>query len=481
MISEPSYGLPLPGRSSEYLFPISILLAVIASTLSGHLLWMAMPFGILFIAISIHKIHWVYFLLLASIPFSTEVEIPGGLSTDFPDEPLMWWLCLIGGIYILSNTKVITKLLQHPLTWMLVFHWIWILVCSIGSQDIVISIKYWLSKSWYLFIFYVLAYTFLKSEKRLITFSWISAIGACITVLFVEGRHGMTGFAFNTINTVVQPFFRNHVNYACLLVCILPYLFPLWKYYKHKPYTRYLIILFALIMLVGIGLSYTRAAYIALFSLIVMYPLLKLKLIDGIAIFVLVGLSLGLIYLNYHNNFLELAPDYNKAITHTDFSSLLAATPEGRDVSTMERLHRWVAGTRMVGQKYILGFGPGGFYNYYQGYTLSQFTTYVSANPDRSSTHNYFLMTAVEQGVPGLLIFLGILVMYFRQAQHSLFVLHAKYNPWALASVWSLSSILVIIFFNDMIETDKVGSYFFINLAILVSTIDLNKADRTLN
>jgi O-antigen ligase len=481
LISEQSYTLSLTGRSFAYVFPFSIISAIIASALTGHITWMACPFILLFIAISVHKIHWIYFLLLATIPFSTEVEIGGGLSTDFPDEILMWWLCLIGGLYFLSNKKNVIKLLHHPVTWMLIFHWIWILICSIGSQDMLVSIKFWLSKSWYLFIFYVLAYFFLQSEKRLITFSWVSAIGASITVLLVEGRHGMTGFAFNTINSVVQPFYRNHVNYACLQVCILPYLYPLWKYYKHKPYTRYLIVLLALIMLSGIGLSYTRAAYIALFSLIVIYPILKWKLIDTIAIMLLVSLSLGLVYLNYHNNFLDLAPDYTKAITHTDFSSLLAATPEGRDVSTMERLYRWVAGSRMIGEKYFLGFGPGGFYNYYQSYTLTQFTTYVSANPDRSSTHNYFLMTAVEQGIPGLLIFLGIIVLYFRQAQYSLFTIGAKYFSWALASVWSLSSILVILFFNDMIETDKVGSYFFINLAILVCTIDLNKADRTLN
>jgi O-antigen ligase len=100
----------------------------------------------------------------------------------------------------------------------------------------------------------------------------------------------------------------------------------------------------------------------------------------------------------------------------------------------------------MVGDKYILGFGPGGFYNYYQSYTLSQFTTYVSNNPDRSSTHNYFLMTAVEQGLPGLLIFLGIIFMYFKQAQRSLFKLEKKYYYWALASIWSLSSYLLSYF-----------------------------------
>ena len=71
----------------------------------------------------------------------------------------------------------------------------------------------------------------------------------------------------------------------------------------------------------------------------------------------------------------------------------------------MERLYRWVAGTRMTADKSILGFGPGNFYDYYKPFTLgTQFTTYVSENRDRSTVHNYLLMTAVEQGIPGLFL-----------------------------------------------------------------------------
>lgn len=464
-------------KSTSYLFPVLIVISSLICIIAHDLIWMMIPFAILFIWLSIGKVHWIYFLLIASIPFSTEVDIPGGLSTDFPDEILMWWLCGIGSIYLLMNRVALRRLFYHPLTWMLFFHWLWILLCCLGSQDILVSIKFWLSKSWYLFIFYVLAYTLLKSERRFLIFTWISAIAASITVIFIESRHGMNGFAFNMINTVVRPFYRNHVNYACLQVCLLPYVWALWNNYQHRPLIKNIILGLAGIMILGIALSYTRAAYVALFSLAVIYPILKFKLVNKVALFIVIGSIFSMIYLYQHNRFLELAPDYNQAISHTDFSSLLAATPKGKDISTMERLHRWVAGTRMIGDKYIIGFGPNQFYNYYKPYTLNQFATYVSNNPDRSTIHNYFLMTAVEQGIPGLLIFLGIILVYFKQAQQSFVTMVSKYRPWMIASIWSLSSILVILCFNDMIETDKVGSYFFINLAILVNVIDLNNLE----
>lgn len=467
-------GWSVANTFKSYLFPFALLCSAAISILSHNLLWMMIPFVILFIWISIEHVHWIYFLMLASIPFSTELDLPGGLGTDFPDEVLMWWLCGIGGLYLLTNTSSIKKLVQHPVTWLLLIHWIWIFICCLGSQEVLHSLKYWLSKSWYLFIFYILAYVFLKNEKRISMFVWVSAIAACMTILVIEIRHSFTGFAFSAINTVVQPFYRNHVNYACLQVCLLPYVWALWQHYRTRLLVRNIIALLGGIMLMGIVLSYTRASYVALFSVAFFYPLIRFKGVTVFAVCIVLGVSIGMVYLQQHNHFLDYAPDYNKAISHTDFSSLLSATTQGKDISTMERLYRWVAGARMVGEKYIIGFGPGEFYNYYKPYTLNQFTTYVSNNPDRSTIHNYFLMTAVEQGIPGVLIFFVLIMVYFKQAEHSLFSLSTRYIKWALASLWSMGSILVILLFNDMIETDKVGSYFFINLAILVKVIDLD-------
>lgn len=467
-------GWPATHSIKSYLFPFLVLCSSAVSILSHEVLWMIPPFVVLFIWASIQRVHWIYFIMLASIPFSTEIDLPGGLGTDFPDEVLMWWLCGIGGLYLLTHVSGIKNLVRHPVTWLLLIHWVWIFICCLGSRDIFHSMKYWLSKSWYLFVFYILAYTFFKNEKRISAFVWVSALAACATILVIEVRHSFTGFAFSAINSVVLPFYRNHVNYACLQVCLLPYVWALWHYSRDKKLIRNIVVLLAIGMLLGIVLSYTRAAYVALFSIAFFYPLVRVKGVTIFAVGILLAVCTGLLYLQQHNHFLEYAPDYNKAISHTDFSSLLSATTKGKDISTMERLYRWVAGARMVGEKYIIGFGPGEFYNNYKPYTLTQFTTYVSNNPDRSTIHNYFLMTAVEQGIPGVLIFFVLIMVYFKQAEHSLFSLSTRYRKWALASLWSMGSILVILLFNDMIETDKVGSYFFINLAILVKVIDLD-------
>lgn len=455
-------------RLSKAWFPLLVLLTAVVSILTHEWRCILIPLGVLFVWLSIQYIPWIYFLLLIVIPFSTEMELPGGFSTDFPDEPLMWWLFGLGMVYLVMNPEKIRSMIKHPLTLVLFFHWTWIFLVSLSSQDVMVSVKYWASKSWYLFVFYFLAFIILKNEKRWMQFVWCSILSATVTVLIIEYRHALTGFSFSAINTLVNPFYRNHVNYACLLACIFPYLWPAWKKFEQKPIFRMGLGGIAVTLLAGIIFSYTRAAYLALFSILIIYPILKFKLLRITAMITVVASIVVLIYFLSANRYLELAPDYNQAISHTDFGSLLQATPKGKDISTMERLYRWVAGTRMVGERYFVGFGPGNFHNFYDSYTLKQFATYVSENKDRSGIHNYYLMTAVEQGIPGLLLFLVVLYFYFQTAQNVLTRISLRLRPWAIASIWSMGVILSILLFNDMIETDKVGSYFFINMAILV-------------
>jgi O-antigen ligase len=174
-------------------------------------------------------------------------------------------------------------------------------------------------------------------------------------------------------------------------------------------------------------------------------------------------------YLLYENNYLLLTPDYNKTITHKDFDNLVSATTKGEDISTMERVYRWVAGIHMIKEKPFFGFGPGSFYTFYKSYTVSSFKTYVSDNPDHSTVHNYFLLTWIEQGIVGFMIFIALCFMV-------LIVGEKVYNDtsnkedraFVLAAIMSFVVILLLNLINDMIETDKVGPFFFLSMAIII-------------
>ncbi|MFT5801918.1 MAG: O-antigen ligase, partial [Nonlabens sp.] len=145
---------------------------------------------------------------------------------------------------------------------------------------------------------------------------------------------------------------------------------------------------------------------------------------------------------------------------------------------TVERFYRWIAGTYMIPVHPWKGVGPGNFRNLYKGYTVTSYQTYVSDNPDRSGIHCYYLMILVEQGVFGFLIFLFLSAYVLIKGEN---IYHETTVPWRRAVVlFAMLSLIVIdalCLINDLIETDKIGSFFFINLALLINVDLANQAD----
>jgi O-antigen ligase len=92
----------------------------------------------------------------------------------------------------------------------------------------------------------------------------------------------------------------------------------------------------------------------------------------------------------------------------------------------------------------------------------------VSDNPDHSGIHNYYLMTFVEQGLPGFLIWMALcfaLLIYAEKAYHKYVKQDVKHM--LMAAALSLFVIFTLLLINDLLETDKVGSLFFLSAAII--------------
>ncbi len=175
---------------------------------------------------------------------------------------------------------------------------------------------------------------------------------------------------------------------------------------------------------------------------------------------------------------MELVPTA-QTVAHTELADIVSSTSELKDVSTMERYYRWIAGVQMIAEKPIFGFGPGNFYHFYKAYTLSRFSTYVSNNPEKSGIHNYYLMTALEQGLIGLIIFLALIyytIIYGEKVYHQ--TVERKRKDLVMAAMLSTIIIDAFLIMNDMIETDKVGSFFFFNIAIIVILDLLNQKEK---
>jgi O-antigen ligase len=428
----------------------------------------ALPIIVLALLVVLADLSVAYYLFFALLPFSIEVDLPGGFATDLPTEPLMWIIMIYGVVlFLIKLNKIDLKLMRNPITTMVFLHVLWIMICTYMSGDQVISFKWFLAKMWYVIPFYFGTYFFITSREQFLKAIQLTLWPLILAILIVNIRHSATEFSFEEINKAVWPIFRNHVNYASTLVMFLPFVWALYSL-DHGGIKKLLYGGAIGLIVVAIYLSYTRAAILCLGIGLVAYFIIKWRmlLISLFSSVVILSFFIGMLV--YNNNYVNFAPEYDKAISHTDFQNLIDATYKLEDISTMERVHRWVAGAHMIAEKPIFGFGPGTFYSFYEPYTVNIFRTYVSDNPEHSGIHSYYLMTSVEQGIIGLLIFVSLVVvtlLFGQSLYHKLILKEDKII--VMACMISMICTLSINLINDMFEVDKIGPYFFFCLAML--------------
>jgi O-antigen ligase len=444
----------------------AVLATVVLVTATDNWLAAFIPFAALFVLWSLHDLRAIYLLLFAGLPFSVEMYFPNGLGTDLPTEPILIGLSLLTVVYVLRHHRTVSGwLFLHPISIALLLHFAWIGISTLYTTIPVISVKYLLAKSWYIIGFYTLAWLLIDTPDRLRRLMQVYLIALVVAAVYVFIRHAMEGFTFASSNSVMSPIFRNHVDYGCVLTISLPFV---WVFLKKKDgRTSKIWAVVLIFLLVAIFFSYLRAAYLTLFVILATYWMVRWRLTRLAIIGAAIAALFSIWTLIHDDTYLKLAPDYEKTIAHKEFDDLLSATAKGEDLSTMERVYRWVAGYNMIREKTWVGFGPGTFYENYRPYTLSTFETYVSDNPDKSGVHSYYLMVFIEQGLIGILLFCALLVVALLTGEK---LYHRSTDPvrrrWVMALMMCFVAIATFQIINDLVENDKIGAFFFLCLAV---------------
>lgn len=463
-----------PDQQTQWLFT-GFAVVMVASLLVGIVgdWWFlaGVPAAALFVYLLLVDFRKIFYLLFFCIPLTVEVWLPNGVVTDMPTEQITVLLMGVYLLYVLRQGKSMrSDFVKHPITLALLAHLGWLFFTAITSQDLLISVKFSLAKIWYVTTFFFLAGSILKTEKDLRTLMWVVLVPLVFTIFYVLKGHAGFGFSFADVNKVMHPFYRNKVAYACMLTIFLPFVWFMRQSYRRWSWPWLLLAGAAVLILIGIQFSYTRAAFVTIAMAVGAFWAIKFRLMKpalGVAAIAAVLYIAGMVN---HGNYLDHKPTYEKTITHEDFNDLLSATTKGQDVSTMERVYRWVAGAHMVAQRPWLGFGPGTFTAFYKTFTLNGFRTYVSDNKEGSGIHCYYLMVAVEQGYIGALLFVALVFVVLLKGE---LIYHQTTDPGRRRVVMAVLMTTVIIdgllLMNDLVESDKVGSFFFLCMAVLVN------------
>lgn len=411
----------------------------------------------------------IFYLLIFSIPFSIQIELAGGFAMDMFSEPLMLVMLGIFLVKTAAGKQFSLRRDIHPFHLLLFLLIFWTFFTSLLSEFPIRSFKFFLAKVWYLAAFVYVAGEILQRPEDFKRLFWAFFSSMVLVVIGITIRHALTGFSYAEANGIAFPLYANGVHYSATIVLFLPWIWFARTWYTPKSLEWYLLTIGVGIFLIATFFAYKRGAYLAVLAMPVLYFLLNRKFLDKLVYAGVIGLFLTVGYLVTDNNFYQFAPNYGSTVWHgDDFEAHLEATFSGTEISGMERFYRWVAAKNMVADMPWIGSGPSTFNQVYKRYADDAFRTYVSDNPEQSTTHNYFLMTFAEQGFIGGLLFLGLSVfMYIRGIQ----VYHRLTDPvqrnLVATALLSLFSIVLLCFLNELIEVDKIGPMFWIGLLLI--------------
>ncbi len=455
----------------------AVLLAavVVLAVAKQNLILAAVPFGLLYVLLLVLNWRAAWWVLLPLTMLSIQVdELAGGsLSTSIPDEPMAALLLGVTLLLFLARRRLMPESFwRHPLTLVIVLQYLWLLVAVAFSQEPLLSLKFLVAKSWWLAGFFVLPVLLFRDKADFRRVLLLTLAPVTLTALIIFIRHWrLYHFGFREIEKAIAGLYYNHVDYSTILSMVIPPAIAAYPRTKHwRWWWRAALLGTILFLLPAMYLTYARAAMIAvLFAAGIVFAI-RIRLVQWVMPVFYGLIALGLVLLARGDRYLDFYPDFEHTYSHATFSDHIIATFKGQDMSSAERLYRWVAAVRMSKDRPVVGVGPNAFYEYYKPYTVTSFRTYVSRNPERSTTHNYFLFMLVEQGWPAMLLYAVLIALFFVQAQK---VYHRFRDPfWRAATLGvtgAFAAGFINNFFSELIDTHKVGGLFYLCIALMIA------------
>jgi hypothetical protein len=203
---------------------------------------MAIPAAVLVIYLAFLNFKWLYWMMLALMPLAFEVHLAGGLSMSIPTEPLMFGLMLVSVLYFLFSYRQFNwNYFKNPILVLLFIHLFWIFVTAMNSVVPLVSFKFLLAKLWFVTSYSFLSLLIIQEIRDFKTVFWVIFIPLSLGMLYVIGHHATYGFSFDDVNKPVEPFFRNHVNYAAILSLFYPFIWLAASWYRPGSFKRRLL------------------------------------------------------------------------------------------------------------------------------------------------------------------------------------------------------------------------------------------------
>ena len=414
------------------------------------------------------------FLIAFITPLSVTYTIKE-LAISLPSEPLLIFIMLLFVWEVFFTNRYDKKVLKHPISIAIYISLAWTFITSVFSVDYLVSFKYLLSQFWFIIPCYFVVIPLFRKFKNLKNFFLCYVIPLSVIAIVCIGLLSTENFALSYAHYVMQPFYNDHTAYGAVLALFVPlsFVFVVGNE-KLTPniYWRIFSTIVFVVLVLGLILSYSRAAWASVLAAIGVFVVVKMKIKLKT---ILIGIGVvGAFVLIFWSSILGMLQQNNQDSSGNMVEHMTSITNISTDDSNVERLNRWACALAMFEERPIVGWGPGTYKFIYSGYQKSYNLTQISTNAGiLGSTHSEYLKPLSEQGFFGTI---AVLILYLTTVCIGLKVYH-KAEDKAVADlslflVLSLVTYYVHGVFNNFLETEKLAVPFW-GLTAMIVALDI--------
>jgi O-antigen ligase len=433
----------------------------------------ALPVALGIILMTIYAFDKLLYLIVFFTPLSLPLSelMPGFTFNMFlPTEPLLFGVLLIFIMKCFADRKFDRQILIHPVSLAIYLSLFWLFVTSLTSTMPIVSFKFLLSRIWFIVGFYLLAAKLFDSGKNIEKYIWLYTLPLIIVIFYATSRHLSYGlWDKQAANFVVNPLYNDHTAYGAALAMYLPFLFGFSFTKMYSPGVRFFVRIVLGILLMGLILSYARAAWLSMLAAFGVWVIMRLKIrFKPIFITFLVVLSVVFVFEKHILMYLERNDTESSANLTEHVSSISNISS---DASNLERINRWSCAIRMFEDKPFFGWGPGTYMFNYAPYQLTAERTIISTNSaDGGNAHSEYLGPMAESGFMGLVTFLILIISVIYTAIHTYTRTKDKrLKTLVMSALLGLITYYIHGILNNFLDTDKLSVPFWGFTALIVA------------
>jgi len=430
----------------------------------------AIPGFLILAYLYVYELDKVVLLAAFFTPLAVRLsDMDNGVSVSLPTEPLMFGIMVIFFLKALFENAYDKRILRHPITLALMFNLLWMLFTTVTSELPLVSIKYLISRLWFVTPFFFVGVMLFKDKRNIKHFIWLYIAALIFVIIRTTYVHASYGFTAKVAHWAVRPFYNDHTAYGAILAFFLPITFGLSVYKRNTIKYRWVAFAVSVILFIALILSNSRAAWLSIVVALAVFTILKLKIKFRYIFGVLAVLVV--LFFSFQHQIIDVL-EHNKQDSSADIVEQIQSMYNiSTDASNLERINRWQSAIRLFKERPFLGWGPGTYQFVYGAQQMAREKTIISTNfGDMGNAHSEYLGPLAESGVFGTLSVLLLIIITLNSALR----LYKRSKDmdvrfFSMVSMLSLSTYYFHGFLNNFLDSDKLSVPVWAFTAVIVA------------